>query len=152
MIMERKLKVLIDNILKEETKRILDEIDRLINKEGMGETLIDGSKKNDTKPGRSQFKSLMDAAEKASCVEELILFLAYQKSKGNGWDKKVNNEMSVAEKIEHSLDLVIGEISEIIGKRPEAENMSADDERIMKLMIAEKYMGYLYWNVSIVSR
>ena len=150
--MDKTLKVLIDKVLKEETKRLLDEIDTLMNKEGMGYALVSGNKKKDTEPGRTQFKSLMDATDKAACVEELVLFLAYQKSKGNGWNKKVNNNMSIAEKIEHSLYSVIGEISEIIRKRPEAENMNVDDERIMKLMIAEKYMGYLYWNVSIASR
>ena len=91
--MNRALKVMIDRVLKEETKNILDEIDTIINKDGMGNALTHDSKKGDTKPGRNQFKSLMDAAGKASCVEELVLFLAYQSSKGNGWQNKVNKDI-----------------------------------------------------------
>ena len=41
--MNRALKVMIDRVLKEETKNILDEIDTIINKDGMGNALTRGS-------------------------------------------------------------------------------------------------------------
>ena len=150
--MDRALKGMIDRVLKEETKSILDEIDTIINKDGMRNALTRGSKKGDTKPGRNQFKSLMDAAGKASCVEELVLFLAYQNSKGNGWQNKVNKNTNIAEKITQSLMSITDKLSEIIETKPEAENMSIDDKRIMRLIIAEKYLGYLYWSVSALRK
>ena len=44
------------------------------------------------------------------------------------------------------------EIYKMIECETGAENIEADDERVLRLMIAEKYLGYLYWKASAVSK
>lgn len=86
--MDKELRLLAEKVLKRETNRILTEIDRMMKVDGVEKAISEddggkGDKKN-APPGRSQFKKLMDAAGEASCIEEILLFLGYQASKGGG--------------------------------------------------------------------
>jgi len=79
-------------------------------------------------------------------------FLSYQKSKGGGWENMCGNEKSIAENLADSFmriqDLIYADIVEEAGAR----EISSEDERILRLEIAKKYMGYLFWKASVVSR
>ena len=103
-------------------------------------------------PGRTQFKALMDAAGEASCIEELLLFLAYQKSKGGGWQIKCGGNEDISQKISKSLMKIQEDVFDAIEKEAKAGRITQEDERIIRLEIAEKYMGYLYWKASVESR
>lgn len=138
--MKEKSNLLIDNVLKKNTIEFLNEIKELMKE-------IEGLIKREKKPGRTQFNSLMNAVNEASCVEELILFISYQESKKEGWNKSCENNKTIAENIIKHL-LTIQE--KIIAEIEETESLEEEDKRIIKLKIAEKYFGYLYWSVSAV--
>lgn len=146
--MDNTLRALVDKVLKKETKKFLDEIEGLMNGQGLQKALNAPKGK---KPGRSQFKSLMDVAEKAACVEELVLFFAYQESKKEGWQNDCGDS-TIAKNIKRSLTSIIKEIYMLIEKETGLNHINEDDERMIKLFIAQKYMGYLYWKASVVSR
>lgn len=160
--MDIEIKFLAEKVLKRETNTFLKEIEHLMTEEGVGEILARGKKnvqgkekKQEKVPGRKQFKMLMDATGEASCIEELLLFLSYQKSKDNGWGIKCGNEKDekdIAQKLADSFMKVQDEIFGIISKEAGAEKICEEDERILRLEIAKKYMGYLYWKASVVSR
>lgn len=152
--MDKKLEVMMEKTLKRETDVFLKEIDRLM-ENGVGEELSETHRKKGEKiPGRTQFKTLMDATGEAACVEELLLFISYQKSKKEGWEKMCKNNKEIAENVVESFmrvqDIIYAKIREET-KDMEVE-ISDEEKRILKLKIAEKYMGYLYWKVSAVSR
>lgn len=147
----KKLGVLAERILKKETNRFIGEIERLMTEDGVEVLLAEGSRKGKSL-GRSQFKTLMDATEEASCIEELLLFLSYQKSKGGGWKNMCGNGKDIAENVANSFIKIQNKIYELIKKEAESEEISDEDERILRLKIAEKYMGYLFWKASVVSR
>lgn len=162
--MNKELSFLAERVLKKNTNVILQEIEHLMNEDGVGDVLGKtnhrdeagkNSKKNNNKvPGRTQFKDLMDAACEASCIEELLLFISYQKSKDGGWRNKCSNEKDIAQNVVDSLMNIQKLIYAEIEKEAEINNQKIDleDERILRLQIAEKYMGYLYWKASVVSR
>lgn len=94
---------------------------------------------------------LMNAATEASCIEELLLFLGYQQSRKNGWEIRCKkNNKSIAENIIDSLKEIQINICSDIEK--EVEHIDIDDERVIKLEIARKYTGYLYWKVSTICK
>jgi len=140
--MDRELKFLAEKVIKKETNTILNEIDRFMDEDGAGDVL---AKKV---PGRKQFKTLMDATKEAACIEELLLFLSYQRSKKGGWDTKCANGKEIAINMAESFMKVQNKVLGII--ETEAQKISDDDERLLRLEIAEKYMGYLYWKASVV--
>lgn len=172
--MDDELRFLAEKVLKAETNTFLKAIDRLMDEDGVGKLLKkehiqekdieEGhieekhrkkeAKEGKTKgiPGRTQFKMLMDATGKASSTEELLLFLAYQKSKKNGWEAKCDNGFQIAENVAASLMKVQDEIYSMIETKAGTEKIGDGAERLLKLKIAEKYMGYLYWKASAVGR
>ena len=153
--MDKDIKFLAEKVLKRETNTFLKEIEHLMTEDGVGEILA-GEKKNSQEnakvPGRKQFKMLMDATGEASCIEELLLFLSYQKSKDNGWKMKCNNGKDIAQNLSDSFMKVQDAIFEDIEREAVGKKICDEDERILRLEIAEKYMGYLYWKASTVSR
>ncbi len=135
-------------VMKQKTNVFISEINHLMEEEGVGKVLRQGNIGGKEKPpGRTQFKALMDAAGEASCIEELLLFLAYQKSKGGG----CGNE-DISQKISKSLMKIQEDVFDAIEKEAKAGRITQEDERIIRLEIAEKYMGYLYWKASVESR
>lgn len=166
--MNKELSFLAEKVLKKNTNVILQEIERLMEKDGVGDVLGKTNnkdeadknlKKNNRKgnskvPGRTQFKGLMDAACEASCIEELILFISYQKSKDEGWRNKCSNGKDIAQNVADSLMNIQESVYAEIENEAKINNQEIDreDDRILRLRIAEKYMGYLYWKASVVSR
>lgn len=167
--MEKEMRLLAEKVLKRETNQFLKEIERFMEEDGVGKLLA--SKENDHQdngegkkqpkvPGRTQFERLMNAAGEASCIEELLLFLAYQRSKNGGWEAICSHGEDIAKKLADSFLRVQKDVYKVIEddiyKAMEhedwAEKIEDDDERLLRLMIAEKYLGYLYWKVSAVSR
>lgn len=146
----KKLKEIEEKVLKSETNQFLEELKNLMEKRGVAKTLV-----KNRKPGRTQFKKLMDATEEASSVEELLLFISYQKSKSKkeGWEKKCINEKDIAENLVESFINVQNNIySKIVEKAYERKiEINNEEERILKINIAKKYMGYLYWKASVVN-
>lgn len=147
--MDDELRLVSEKVLKQETKWFLDEIDHLMEEDGVGRLLEMGGNKI---PGKSQFKSLMDAASEASCIEELVLFLSYQESKKEGWEKECKNECSIARNVINSFTKILDGIYLQIEEMCKEQKINDDDERILRLKIAEKYMGYLYWKACTLSR
>ena len=163
--MDKEIKYWAENVLNRNTKLFLSEIDNLIDKQGVGRLLAEYKKREEKKkeqkaaeqkaekrkkiPGRTQFKTLMDAARKASCIEELLLFLAYQKSKKQGWDTNCEDGEDIAKKLIDSFMKVQDGVYACIEQENGANEISGDDERLLRLMIAEKYLGYLYWKASV---
>lgn len=145
--MDHNLRFAAKKALKRETNQFLIEIKRLMEEDGVADIL-----KNGNKPGRTQFNSLMDAAGEASCIEELMLFLSYQVSKKEGWEKKCANNESIAKNVVNSFLNIQDTIYPCIQKEYGVNVISYDDERVLRLEIAEKYMGYLYWRATIESR
>lgn len=152
--MDKNLKFLSERILKRETNEFLKEIEDLVIKDGVGKVVVDDDKKerNNKAVGRSQFKTLLDAVSEASCIEELLLFISYQKARGHGWEKKCCNGKSIADNLVDSFMRIQNKIYPKIVKEPYIEGISDDDERLIRLDIAEKYMGYLYWKVYVASK
>lgn len=150
--MNEKIRFSAQKVLKKETNRFLKEIDRFMEEGGVGELLASEKNAKQRILGKSQFKKLMDAAGEASCIEELLLFLSYQKSKKHGWDTKCKDGEEIAKKLADSFIGIQDEIYNMIECETGAGNIEADDERVLRLMIAEKYLGYLYWKASAVSR
>lgn len=105
----------------------------------------------DTKiPGRTQFKMLMDAAGEAACVEELLLYLAYQESRHDGWGTKWEEEETIAKAVKDSLDAIQSTVLPEIKKSKVIGETTEEEERIIKLAIVKKYLGYLYWKATVV--
>ncbi len=160
--MEDKIKFSAEKVLKRETNQFLKEIEKLIETDGVGKLLVDddsnkqqqGKEKGKTKSLKvGQFRILMDAAEEAACIEELLLFLSYQKARGLGWEIACgNSKEDVAKKLADSFMNVQKEIFGIMKQEDWAKDMEEDDERLLRLMIAKKYLGYLYWKAYAVSK
>lgn len=159
--MKKEIKFLAEKVLKRETNIFLKEIEHFMEDGSVGK-LLAGEKNNSQEkgkrqktqkvPGRKQFKMLMDAAGEASCIEELLLFLSYQKSKKHGWETVCSDGEDIAKKLADSFMKVQDDVFKIIEREDWAEKIEYDDERLLRLMIAEKYLGYLYWKASAVSR
>lgn len=166
--MNKELGFLSEKVLRKNTNVLLQEIGRLMEEDGVGVLLEKGNIQNDTGgkfkknnkkdhekvPGKTQFSNLMGAASEASCIEELVLFISYQRSKKGGWESKCTNGHDIAQNVVDSLMNIQKAVYEEIVKEAEIQKQTIDseDERILRLKIAEKYMGYLYWKVSVVSR
>ncbi len=152
--MDKNLKLLSGKVLKRETKEFLEEIENLVIKDGIGKNVVNDDKKQESTRvlGRSQFKMLLDSVPKASCIEELLLFISYQKARGNGWENKCSNGESVADNLVKSFMRIQDKIYPIILEEPGIGEVNNDDERLLRLDIAEKYMGYLFWKVYAVSK
>ena len=146
--MNRELALIVKGVLVRETNLFIDEINDLMDKRGGG---------NAINIGRTQFVTIMDGVKQASTVEELCLFIDYQESKRTGWDKDCGNSKTVAKNVQESLNEIIEKIEkkiieEIEQKISKDRGISDNDNRMMRLKIAEKYMGYLYWKATIVMK
>lgn len=152
--MDKDLKLLSGRVLKRETKEFLIEIEGLVIGKGIGNIVVNDDKKqgNSKKLGRSQFKMLLDSVSKASCIEELLLFISYQKARSHGWESKCNDGESIADNLVKSFMRIQDKIYPRILNEPDIGEVSNDDERLLRLDIAEKYMGYLFWKVYVASK
>lgn len=143
--MNKELEFKVKKILISETNNFLNEIDCMMKESGM-----ENVSNVKTAAGRTQFKTIMDAAGKASSVEELLLFIFYQGSKSGGWNTGCTNNKSlaqnVADSLQHTLEVMSVKVSESI----EDQNIDSEDRREIRLRIAEKYLGYLYWKATIL--
>lgn len=134
--MNKELSFIVKKTLTKETNTLLTELERLMAEEGMREVM-----NREGAPGRTQFNAIMQASLKASCVEELLLFIAYQGSKG---------EKTVAQAVTQSIIKECEDIANKIYKElGGGVEITKDDERIIQLEIAKKYLGYLYWKTTI---
>lgn len=140
--MSKDLEFIVKKVLISETNTFLTELDSLMEK-------IPVTKQ---KPGRTQFKTVMDAAGKASSVEELLLFISYQAAKKNsdGWGIKCRNGNSIADNVVESLHHMIEIVEDKIMQSIKVQQLDSEDERKIRLRIAEKYLGYLYWKITIL--
>lgn len=136
--------VLVKNEIDKLTNNILNELETFANIKGMEDVF--GNQRG--KIGRTQLNSLLQNAQNASSVEELKLFISYKESKGNGWEIKKEGK-SVAkhlidsiEKVEKLASNVRKSVDE---KTLDHEKITDDDMRKIKLMMVEKFLGYLYW-------
>ncbi len=150
--MDKELRFLAEKILERETGEFLREIERLMDEDGVGKVLVGRGTGNDKSPGRSQFQKLMDAAGEASCVEELLLFISYQKNKGGGWHIKCSNRKSIAENVAESFQKFQNKIYGMIEEEAGTRKIDDEEERLLRLEVIRKYMGYLYWKASVVSK
>lgn len=166
--MNKELSFLAEKVLKKNTNVILQEIEHLMNEDGVKDVLGGTNNRNEAGknskqtnkkgngkiPGKTQFNNLMNAASEASCIEELVLFISYQKSKDGGWKNECSNGKDIAQNVAESLMKIQKSVFTEIEKEAEIQKQKIDqeDERVLRLRIAEKYMGYLYWKVSVVSR
>lgn len=159
--MKKEMRFSAEKALKRETNIFLKEIEHFMEDGGVAKLLAEEKnssrdkqkrKKPSKVPGRKQFKMLMDAAGEAACIEELLLFLSYQKSKNQGWETRCSDGEDIAKKLADSFMNVQDTVYKIMEHEDWAKNIEDDDERMLRLMIAEKYLGYLYWKASAVSR
>lgn len=150
--MDKELKFMVEKVLKRKTNVFLEEIENLMVEDGVGEVLSGKNNKGGKIPGRTQFKALMDATIEAACIEELLLFLSYQRSKGGGWDQVCRNRKNIAENLANSFMKIQDIIYEYIVEESKGKEIGDEEERLLRLEIARKYMGYIYWKVSVVSR
>ena len=138
---------LVKQTLVENSEEMITEIERLIDEDGVGVA---------AKIGRTQFEAIMKNASHASCVSELCLFISYQESKRQGWDticrseKVPKSRRSVAENVIGSMNTVVDKIYNKI-KGDDALSDERDIRRV-KIQIAEKYLGYLYWKITVISQ
>lgn len=103
------------------------------------------SEKNNKKVGKTQLSKLLNAIRSANSVEEIKLFIKYQESRKNGWDQKCDGK-SLAETL---LDK-INEVMELAEKQDFAKY--GLELREVKLKMAEKFFGYLYWQGTIYAK
>lgn len=150
--MDNDLQLAAEKVLKQETKQFIEEIDHLMQVDGLEKSLKSKNNNNNKVPGKTQFKDLMDAASKASCIEELMLFLSYQEAKEGGWEKKCVNGYSIARNVINSLKKIVDAIYSLIKKEYGNRAIKDEEERVLQLEITEKYMGYLYWKAYVVSK
>jgi hypothetical protein len=153
--MDKELSMVVNHILTKQTKRFLDELNRLMYTKGLQKAI---------EIGRTQFKHLKSGVAQAACVEELYLFINYQAAKKEGWDTQCDDGNTVAANVIASLNTILtameAEIStkvqNINSNRADTEQWihfdqsEYEDSREIRLRIAEKFLGYLYWNASIV--
>lgn len=97
------------------------------------------------KIGRTQLSKLLNAIRSANSVEEIKLFIKYQESRKIGWDQKCD-EKSLAETL---LDK-INEVMELSEKQDFAKY--GLELREVKLKMAEKFFGYLYWQGTVYAK
>ncbi len=135
--------------LSKHTDEIIENIKQMTEKYGIGENLSD--------TGKGQFGTLMTNANKASSLNEIILFIEYQESKdtiGKSWGRLCSGNKTVAKIIIESLTLTCNELGKNIinslENRPDNKIvLDKDDIRKIKLIIMEKYLGYLFWSTSV---
>lgn len=149
--MDRDLALIVKGVLVRETNLFIDEINDLMDN-GVRNAI---EKRKDF--GKTQFVLIMNGIKQASSVEELCLFIDYQESKQSGWGFVCNNQKSVAKNVQESLNKIIEKIEKKILKELEESiskdrRISENDSRMIRLKIAEKYMGYLYWKATIVMK
>lgn len=145
--MDKELNYVVKSVLVKETNSFLDEIDRLMKEDGVEKAI---------RIGRTQIKTIMDGVNKAASVEELFLFISYQESKRNGWDMPCDNKKSVAQNVIDSIRKIMDEMQSEIQTAWDVletgKELDEEDIRILRLNIAEKYMGYLYWQTTIITK
>ena len=129
------------------TDTILGEVENLTNMKGM-EDVFSYKDSDRRRIGRTQLSSLLQNCRNASSAEELKLFISYKEAKENGWDIRIQGR-SIAQRLIDSIIRVEGLSSDVINavnsKLPEDEKILEDDRRKIKLMLVEKFLGYLYW-------
>ena len=124
----------------EEIMDILNELDKVKN--------IENAFRRDG-IGSSQLSLLLRAVKKASCIEEVKLFISYQSAKENknkSWNVKIDGikiSNIVIEKINKVIDLASKK--SITEKGFVFKDLSSDDIRRLKLKLCEKFLGYFYW-------
>lgn len=105
----------------------------------------------DEEIGKSQLDILLKAVRSANSVDEIILFISYQKSKAKdeeSWKYKVGDKTFadfLIEKLKKVIDLASNE--EICKK---LTDNSEEELRILKLKFCEKFLGYFYWKGSVL--
>lgn len=137
-----------DEIIKSIDKLMVDIENERCDKEKEMAVKTDNIFLSDGGPGRGQFMSLLQNSSKANSVKEMILYIEYQKAKDRAW----KGWTTVAPVLTKSLTSTIEKIYdglcfEIMSRN---NNLDIEDVRLINLMIMRKYMGYLYWKVTIL--
>jgi len=160
----------VKRVLTENTDRLISEIKDLMDKKGL-KKVISHKDQDSVRIGRSQFQTLMRIAKEAGSLDELILWLSYQEAKNveirynredrKSWALPCAGNNSAAQHVIASLKLITEEMLKKIQSTHSLSNdqeragkivLSADEERTVKLVIAEKYLGYLYWQATVTSK
>lgn len=132
--------ILVRNEINSLTNIILSEVDNFSNP-------VASAFGGRNKIGRTQLNSLLMNVKNASSVEELKLFIKYKESKdgSKGWGQVFNN-VTVAQRLINSITNV-----ENLYKKVRITSPSEDDITVLKLMLVEKFLGYLYWKGTILA-
>jgi hypothetical protein len=114
----------------------------------------DGKKVDWSWVGKRQFSGLVDAAAKASCVDELRIFIFYKRAKegSKGWKdlaeplvSRIDDLRSLAEKVAGDIkhrQQASGQGSRVITQSDEAFLAA------IHLDLVRLFLGYFYWAVS----
>ncbi len=158
--MDRQTAMMVKQVLIKKTNLFLEEVENLIKDSKEGGKGVGKELRN---IGRRQFQDIMNGmSEKASSVEEIYLFIGYQEAKDmevefnkKGWSKSCGNKHTVAENIVDTLKEVISNVwaavQEEVQKR-ESNTIEEGVAREIRINIAEKFMGYLYWKATVVQK
>lgn len=134
------------------TDDIIKELDTFTGTKGIsGAFGRDNNTSSDRKIGRSQLASLLSDCKNAASVDEMKLYINYKKAKGNGWNDRVNGR-AVADYLIDALNNVeklADNIREAL--KLKNEDVNSDDMRQIRLMLCEKFFGYLYWKGTALS-
>lgn len=142
--------VLVKSEIDKVTNTILDEVDSFSKKPKMNDVFGNGR----NKIGRTQLNSLLMNVRNAVSVEELILFISYKEAKGQGWEQVCGGKTVAKHLIEslRTVENLADNIRTYVDKNSSKdEQITEDDMRVIKLMLAEKFLGYLYWKGTVMA-
>jgi len=83
--------------------------------------------------GKSQFRTLAEACEKAQFYEEVKLLIEYKTAKGNGWDQKILEDKKCG-------DVIIDYMEKI--------RSQSEEKDLMQML--QLFFGYLYWKATVL--
>jgi len=143
--------------INKKTDEILNEINRFSCIKDIRGAFVDDDNedgKRDKKIGRTQLASLLSDVKNASTVDEIKLYISYKKAKAkkNSWATVCDNK-TVAEHLIDSIKNMeqLAESLKPLIEKDQGEILTQEDMRVIKLMIVEKFLGYLYWKGTVMA-
>ncbi len=163
--MDRAVRMIVNKVLRKETDALLEETCRVMNIEAEPE------------PSKTQIRNLLDITHnrQAASLMEICKYMDYseakekrngsspgdknkaernknrtpvQENKESGDENKTEKNKTSVQEIKESLVKKVTEIMEMI-KEEAGDKCSEEDKQEIELLAAEKYFGYLYWQVTI---
>lgn len=139
---------LLDKRIGEKTDVILEKLKNFIEYREVKNALK--SKSGADVIGRGQLNSLLRNSREANSVEEIKLLIAYKeaKDKGKGWNYDCGG-ITLAQKLLETIREV-EKVASTVYEELTKENIDID-LRIVKLKVVEKFLGYLYWQGTVIA-